>query len=177
MSRLTRNSLPSHSLQAQFHRIIKTFPKMSRILQGHTMQAFRDVVEEPNAKAVLFAEAICEAPFDNEYGDCLQCGHGDNVEESHTDDCVYLQAMHFLGREVVWVKPVPPKYKTKKVVACYLKPGMHIVVDDCACEIQAICASPCPHPAFYQVAVMTETGINEAFQFSQLEEVYILEGE
>lgn len=177
MSKLTRNSFSSHSLQADFHRAIKILPGLTRRLQGHIMQSFRDVVAEPNPKAVRFAEAICEAPFDNEYGDCLQCGHGNNMVESHIDDCVYLEAMKFLGRKVDYVKPVKPKYKTKKVVACYLKPGMHIIVDDCACEIKAISASPCPHPAFYQVNVTTEIGIDEVFHFTHLEDVYILENE
>lgn len=173
----TRNSFPGHSLQAQFHRAIKTMPGVTRRMQGYIMQHFRDIVADPNPKAVRFAEAIVAQPFDNEYGHCIACGHGGNLGEDHADTCAYIEAMEFLGRDTAWVKPVPPKYKTKKVAACYIKVGMHIVVDDCACEIRGISASPHAHPARYQVDVMTETGIPEEFHFTHLQEVYILEGE
>lgn len=171
------NTLPSHSLQAQLHRKIKVIPGMTRRLQGLVMQEFRETVIEPNPKAVRFAEAIVAQPFDNEFGHCIACGHGGNLEEDHADTCAYIEAMEFLGRDIAWVKPVPPKYKTKKVVACYIKVGMHVVVDDCACEITGISASPHAHPAHYQVDVMTETGIPEVFHFTHLQEVYILENE
>lgn len=172
-NKMTRNSLPSESLQASMHRLIRHF--LNKKHQGLVMQAFRDTVPEPNPQAVKFAQAIQGNWQDGEWGCCLHCGHGNHSTENHSPDCVYLDACKFLGLEC-WVPPEPPKYVTRKVCALYLKPLMHLVVDDCLCEIRSISASSQPHPAHFDVEVMLETGITEHFHFTMLQDVYITEG-
>ncbi len=176
MGKLTRNSLPSHSLQSEFHRRIKVMPGFTKRLQGLVMQEFREVVEEPNPKAVRFAEALCEGAFDNEWGSCMQCGHGSNSEERHSDDCMYQEALKFLGRPV-WVRPPDPKFRTKNVWAGYLKPGMHLVVNDALEDIRAISASTQGSPAWWDVCTVTADGEVKHHHLEKLDNVAIPENE